>query len=74
MARPEVNRTIFSDVIEEHLALRARNARLEGRMPLADYLPPEVPMPTPERLTPVADWSADSGALWGDVDVWRDAA
>lgn len=74
MARSEVNRTIFSDVIEDHLALQARNRRLEAHMPLADYLPPDEPMPTPERLSPVQDWSPRPNDLWGDVDAWRDAA
>ncbi len=39
MSSEQYVRTIFTDVIAEHLALRQQNAGLEPKMPLRDYLP-----------------------------------
>ena len=39
MSTEEHNRTVLTDAIAEHLALRQRNAELEQAMPLRDYLP-----------------------------------
>ncbi|MGI9116894.1 MAG: hypothetical protein ACR2JV_04575 [Gaiellales bacterium] len=39
MSTNEFNRTVLTDAIAEHLALRQRNAELEAEMPLRDYLP-----------------------------------
>lgn len=33
------SKTLFASVIEDHLALKRRNAELEAQMPLAQYLP-----------------------------------
>ena len=33
--------SLFASVIEEHLALKRRNAGLEGAMPLHRYIPPD---------------------------------
>jgi len=35
----EYVRTVFTDAIADHLALRQKNAPLEQHMPLRDYLP-----------------------------------
>ena len=32
-------KSLFAAVIEDHLALKRRNAALEGRMPLSNYVP-----------------------------------
>lgn len=74
MSRNQTSRTIFTDVIEDHLALRARNAGLEASMPLANYLPPADDLPAPVRLTVAAEWDTERVDLWRDVDAWRDAA
>ena len=33
------NKSLFAAVIEEHLALKRRNAHLEGQMPLQHFIP-----------------------------------
>lgn len=38
MSTPEP-RTLFASVIEEHLALKRKNAQLEQEMPLEGYIP-----------------------------------
>jgi hypothetical protein len=74
MSRNQPSRTIFTDVIEDHLALRARNAGLESAMPLANFLPADDSLPAPVRLTLAAEWDTERVDLWRDVDAWRDAA
>ena len=71
MASDENVRTVFTDAIAEHLALRQRNAALEDAMPLRDYLPVDyvrVDEPTnPGRLPAVRQWfdvEEDGGLEW----------
>lgn len=71
MASDENVRTVFTDAIAEHLALRQRNAALEDSMPLRDYLPVDyvrVDEPTnPGRLPVARQWfdvEEDGGLEW----------
>jgi hypothetical protein len=71
VASDENVRTVFTDAIAEHLALRQRNAALEEAMPLRDYLPVDyvrVDEPTdPGRLPAVRQWfdvEEDGGLEW----------
>jgi hypothetical protein len=71
VASDENVRTVFTDAIAEHLALRQRNAALEDAMPLRDYLPVDyvrVDEPTdPGRLPAVRQWfdvEEDGGLEW----------
>jgi hypothetical protein len=56
----DFNRTVLTDAIAEHLALRQRNAQLEQAMPLRDYLPNDylrVEEPTNQGLVvPMRQW------------------
>jgi hypothetical protein len=56
----EYVRTVFTDAIAEHLALRQKNAPLEPHMPLRDYLPKDyvrlVETPTVEVRSPTRQW------------------
>ena len=56
----DFNRTVLTDAIAEHLALRQRNAQLEQAMPLRDYLPNDylrVDEPTHQgTVVPMRQW------------------
>ncbi len=60
MSTEEHHRTVLTDAIAEHLALRQRNAELERAMPLRDYLPKEylrVDEPTNQGgAIPIRQW------------------
>lgn len=60
MSTGEYNRTVLTDAIADHLALRQRNAQLEDAMPLRDYLPNDylrVEEPTNQGLVvPMRQW------------------
>ncbi|MFM7247157.1 MAG: hypothetical protein ACKO2Y_06780 [Actinomycetota bacterium] len=71
MASEDYVRTVFTDAIAEHLALRQRNAGLEQAMPLRDYLPVNyvrVDEPTdPGRIPAIRQWfdvEEDGGLEW----------
>ena len=71
MASDENVRTVFTDAIAEHLALRQRNAALEDAMPLRDYLPVDYvrvdETTDPGRLPAVRQWfdvEEDGGLEW----------
>ena len=64
MASEEYVRTVFTEAIAEHLALREQNAGLEVQMPLRDYLPVDyVRMDEPVSLG-----IAPAARQWFDVD------
>lgn len=60
MSTEGFNRTVLTDAIAEHLALRQRNAQLEDAMPLRDYLPKDylrVDEPTNQGVVvPMRQW------------------
>lgn len=64
MSSEENARTVFTDAIAEHLALRQRNAHLEEHMPLRDYLPTDYV----RGVEPVADIAVPPARQWFDLD------
>ena len=67
----EISRDDLTAAIADHLALRQRNAELEGAMPLRDYLPRDyvrVEEPTQNgTVSPIRQWfdlEDDGGLDW----------
>ena len=67
----EISREDLTAAIADHLALRQKNAALEGAMPLRDYLPNDyvrIEEPTNNgAATPIRQWfdlEDDGGLDW----------
>jgi hypothetical protein len=82
------DQTLFASVIEEHLALKRRNAALEQDMPLQEYIPADPfdnhalfkkedearqeEQETGEHPAVRLDWDAEETAAGGEETGWSD--